>query len=60
MKALEKIDGFNESKTNKKTGEKIPFFNLGKKNDWKKMISIKIKDKIENALKNEMKELGYL
>ena len=60
MKALEKIDGFNESKTDKKTGEKIPFFNLGKKNDWKKMISIKIKDKIENALKNEMKELGYL
>ena len=60
MKALEKVDGFNESKTDKRTGEKIPFFNLGKKNDWKKMISPKIKDKIENAFMNEMKELGYL
>jgi hypothetical protein len=60
MKALEKVDGFNESKTDKRTGEKIPFFNLGKKNDWKKMISPKIKDKIENAFMDEMKELGYL
>ena len=60
MRALENEVGFNESKTDKMTGEKIPFFNLGKKNDWKKMISLKIKDKIENTFKEEMKELGYL
>jgi len=60
MKALENEFGFNESKTEKMTGKKIPFFNLGKKNDWKKMISLEIKDKIENAFKEEMKELGYL
>ncbi|MDC1250879.1 sulfotransferase domain-containing protein [Pelagibacteraceae bacterium] len=60
MKVLEKEVGFGESKINKKTGEKITFFNLGKKNDWKKMIDPKIKEKIENAFKEEMKELGYL
>ena len=60
MKALEMEVGFNESKINKKTGKKINFFNLGKKNDWKKMIDPKIKEKIENTFKEEMEELGYL
>ena len=60
MKALEKEVGFNESKVNNKTGKKITFFNLGKKNDWKKIISPTIKEKIENAFKEEMEELGYL
>ena len=60
MKALEKEDKFFENQINKKTGKKVPFFNLGKKNDWKKMLDPKIKEKIENAFKEEMKELGYL
>ena len=60
MKALEKEDKFFENKINKKTGKKVSFFNLGKKNDWKKMLDPKIKEKIENVFKEEMKELGYL
>ena len=60
MKNLEKEVGFIESKINKKTGKKISFFNLGKKNDWKKLIDPTIKKKIENAFKEEMEELGYL
>ena len=60
MKNLEKDAGFFESKINKKTGKKISFFNLGKKNDWKKLIDPTIKKKIENAFKEEMEELGYL
>jgi hypothetical protein len=60
MKILEMEGGFNESKVDKKTGKKINFFNLGKKNDWKKMITSNIKEKIENSFKEEMKELGYL
>jgi len=60
MKALEKEVGFNESRVDKKTGKKINFFNLGKKNDWKKMIVPSIKKKIENSFKEEMKELGYI
>jgi hypothetical protein len=60
MKTLEKEVGFNESKINKKTGKKITFFNLGKKNDWKELITSTTKEKIENAFKEEMEELGYL
>ena len=44
----------------KRQEKKINFFNLGKKNDWKKMIAPNIKEKIENSFKVEMKELGYL
>ena len=60
MKSLEKEKGFFEGKTNLKTGKKIPFFNLGPKNDWKKLLDIKVKNKLEKAFKKEMKELGYL
>ena len=60
MKNLEKEKGFFEAKTNPKTGEKIQFFNLGPKNDWKKMLDEKIRKKIETAFKKEMIELGYL
>jgi hypothetical protein len=60
MKDLEKRKGFSESKINKKTGEKIPFFNLGAENVWEKNLSSKIREKIENSFKKEMIELGYL
>ncbi|MDA8851603.1 sulfotransferase domain-containing protein [Candidatus Pelagibacter sp.] len=60
MQALEMEFGFSESKIDKKTGKKINFFNLGKKNNWKKIITPKIKEKIEDTFKEEMKELGYL
>ena len=60
MKQLENKKGFFEAKVNKKTGEKIPFFNLGPKNDWKQLLDRKIIKKIENAFEKEMKELGYL
>jgi hypothetical protein len=60
MKNLEKNNGFIEARTKKKTAEKIPFFNLGPKNDWKKFLDLEIIKKIEKAFKKEMKELGYL
>ena len=60
MKKLEKEKGFFEAKTHEKTGKKIPFFNLGPKNDWKKILDEKIRKKIEEAFKKEMVELGYL
>ena len=60
MQALEMEFGFSESKIDKNTGKKINFFNLGKKNNWEKIITPKIKEKIENTFKEEMKELGYL
>ena len=60
MQKLEQEEGFREAKIDSKTGEKIPFFNLGAKNDWKKILNPEIKKKIELNLKKEMKELGYL
>lgn len=60
MQLLEKKIGFNEAKINEKTGEKIPFFNLGPKNDWKNSLDGKIRLKIEKAFKREMQELNYL
>ncbi|WP_435148850.1 sulfotransferase domain-containing protein [Candidatus Pelagibacter bacterium nBUS_32] len=60
MKNLEKEKGFSESKINKKTGEKIPFFNFGPQNDWRQLLDPKIKDIIEKTFEKEMLELGYL
>ena len=60
MKSLEKEKGFFEAKTNIETGKKIPFFNLGPQNDWKKMLDENIRKKIEEAFRKEMLELGYL
>ena len=60
MKNLEKQKGFIESKENKKTNEKIPFFNSGPQNDWRQILNPKIKDIIEKTFKKEMLELGYL
>ena len=60
MKNLEKEEGFIESKIDIKTGKKIPFFNAGPKNNWKKNLDSKIADKIEKAFKTEMEELKYL
>lgn len=60
MKNLENEKGFEETKLDKKTGKKIPFFNLGKKNNWRDILDIKIRTKLEKAFSKEMKELGYL
>ena len=60
MRDMEKKEGFNESKTDQKTGKKVPFFNLGIQNNWKKNLKDEIRTQIEISFKNEMKELGYL
>jgi len=60
MKNLEKEKGFEEAQINIETKEKIPFFNLGPKNEWKKLLDLETIKKIEKAFKKEMKELEYL
>ena len=60
MQKLEKELGFLEANIDEKTGNKIPFFNLGPKNDWKKLLDPRISKKIENVFFQEMQELGYL
>ena len=60
MQKLEATGNFVESKKDKKTGENIKFFNMGVKNDWKKLLDDNIKEKLERELVDEMKELNYL
>jgi hypothetical protein len=59
MQNLEKEKGFNESSIDK-SGKKIPFFNLGPKNDWRNKLETQLVEKLEKAFKSEMEELGYL
>ena len=60
MQKLEGTGNFVESKKDKKTGENLKFFNMGVKNDWKKLLDNKIKENLEKELGDEMKELNYL
>ena len=60
MQKLEEEKGFDESMVNEKTGEKIKFFRLGKKTDWKNLLDAYLQDKIQKAFEKEMVELGYL
>jgi len=60
MKNLEKKETFYESVVDEKTGSRKVFFNLGPKNNWKRNLDNKNREKIETNLKNEMLELGYL
>jgi len=60
MQKLEREKGFSEAGINERTREKVPFFNLGPKNDWRQSLDPAIIKKIEKAFKKEMEELGYL
>ena len=60
MKIKEQKEIFTEAMIDEKTGKRKTFFNLGPKNNWRKNLDIKNKEKIENAFSKEMEELGYL
>ena len=56
----EKIQGFSEAVSSLTTNEKITFFNLGPKNDWKKILNEDLKNKINEIFKKNLKELSYI
>ena len=60
LKKKESEEGFGESLKNSEKTEKIPFFNSGPSNDWKKNLDKQVKDEIEKEFIKEMKELNYL
>ena len=60
MKTLEQKETFLEAVVDNKTGKRIPFFNLGPKNNWRNLLDEKNKLKIEKAFNKEMTELGYI
>ncbi len=60
LKKKENKDGFFEAMFSKKENKKIPFFNLGFKNNWKKVLDKKVVEVIEKKFEREMKDMGYL
>ena len=60
MKKKEEKETFFEAPVDIKNNKRKIFFNLGPKNDWRKLLNEKNRDKIENGFKREMMELGYL
>jgi len=60
MRGLEQKETFFEASIDYETGKRKPFFNLGPKNDWRKLLDEKNKLRIEKAFNKEMNELGYL
>ena len=60
MRHMEKKGLFTENNIDKKTGEKIKFFNHGKKGNWKSVLSKELVLNIEKKFQKEMKELGYI
>tara|TARA_B100000287_G_scaffold326888_1_gene311278 strand:- start:24 stop:629 length:606 start_codon:yes stop_codon:yes gene_type:complete len=59
LKKMEEDYGFEESAEDRKGGKK-KFFNLGPKNNWKKLLDKKIANEITFKFRKEMEELGYL
>ena len=60
LKFLEKKGSFLENSVNFETKDKATFFNLGPKNDYKKLLTKKIQYEIKKRFKNTMKKLNYL
>ena len=60
LSKLEKKDGFIESVMSKNERKKIPFFHLGPKNDWKKMLNHQSKNQLLKVFDQNLKELNYL
>ena len=60
LKQNEIDHGFSEAVISKKDkNQKIPFFNLGPKNDWRKIINNDLKSKLESIFEKDLKELSY-
>ena len=59
LKQKEKNEGFIESQKKKKSGKKLTFFNLGKDNNWKKILPKNIKDEMNEFFKKDLEKWGY-
>ena len=59
LKSEEKKNGFVEAVPSKKNDEKVPFFNLGPDNDWKKILDKNQQTKLKDMFKEDLIEMGY-
>ena len=60
LKKNEIKNGFIEAVTDRKDkSKKVPFFNLGPKNNWKNLLDDNFKYKIEKVFEKDLEELRY-
>ena len=60
LQKKEEYEGFDEAVYSSKEGKMKPFFNLGRKNNYKNLLKPETSKIIEGLFEKEMKELGYL
>ena len=60
LKEQEIKHGFSESIKSRKENKQIPFFFLGPKNDWKKLLNDEMKEKLNKVFEKNLTELGYI
>ena len=60
LKKKEQDYGFSEAVRDREDRNKtVPFFNLGPKNDWKKILDEEFRKKIEKVFEKDLKNLNY-
>ena len=59
MKKFEENGSFKESKYKKNSKEKIKFFYLGNKNNWKNLLNDEIKDNMNKYYKEDLIKFEY-
>ena len=61
LKKNEKENGFSEAVISREdNNKKVPFFHLGPKNDWKKILKDELRIRLEKTFEKELKELLYI
>ena len=56
---MKKKNGFVEAVPSKKNEEKVPFFNLGPDNDWRKILDKDQQSELTDIFKKDLMELRY-
>ena len=59
LQKLEKINGFRESMIGKKSKERLRFFNLGRDNNYKKLLDKDLIDQMNTLYKAELQKYKY-
>jgi len=59
LQKLEQEKGFKESMIIKESNKKLKFFNLGKKNDYKKLLDDKLIDEMNNFYQKQLQKYKY-
>ncbi len=61
MKKIESKEGFKESVLSKySSSNKIPFFHLGPKNNWKNIYDLNYQKKLHSVFNENLRELNYI